>query len=114
LHIIIAPLGPRKVLCIVDIRLIIVRKKDFEKTESGKKLYDHIYGEQLKELTTLVPLGLLYNITAFYLIMTNPRLFLENNAHVYLIGAQVLFEIIVLIVSLRSFKNRSTLITQAI
>jgi len=100
------------ILYIVDLRIIKSREKDFT-TEAGKKLYTHIYGEQMRELKSLVPLGLAYNLIAFYLIQNNPQLFLDQHAHLILIGIQVIFEIGVLTVALISFKKRSRLISEA-
>lgn len=98
----------------VDLRLIKVRKGEFEKTGEGLKLYQHIISEQIKEFKTLVPSGIFFNLLSLWLIWRFPETFIAQGIHVYLIGFQVIFSVGILLVSINSFKKRSKLIYQGL
>lgn len=102
------------ILYIVDLDLIKKHREDFSKSEAGRVLYQHIYHEQAFELKVLVPAGLLFNLVAFWLVKTYPTFFLVQNFHTALIIIQVVFECVVLVNSIKSFKKRSILITKAV
>lgn len=101
------------VLYIVDWKLIKKNQHRFMESEAKKRLYDHIIGEQTFELKTLIPMGIIFNLVAFWLIKSNPAIFLEQKYHLVLIFIQVLFELIVLMVAVNSFKKRSQFITES-
>lgn len=96
-----------------DLSLIKKHKEKFQETDSRKKLYDHIIKRELFEFKALLPLGLLFNILAALFIFLNPNLFIKNNFHIFLIFFQALFGLGVLIDSVKNFKKRSQLISQA-
>lgn len=102
------------VLYFVDLRLIKIGQAHFDKTRAEVALYKHILNEQVREIKTLLPMGLIFNTTAVYLIWKFPETFLAAHNHVYIVGIQVLLTIYILSVSLTSFKVRSRLISESV
>jgi len=100
-------------LYIVDLKLIKKAKDNFDNSEYGKNLYNHILSEQVYELKILVPSGLIFNGLAVFLIWEYPEIFITQGYHIFIVLIQVLFTIHIIRVSLKSFKKRSTLITKA-
>lgn len=98
------------ILYLADLKFIQSRKIRYEKIPAGKVLYTNIIKEQKFSLAMFVPLGLLFNFTAFLLILIFPKYFLEQKFHVFLAIIQTLFGIGILIKSVRSFRQRSDLI----
>jgi len=98
------------ILYLADLIFIKSRKVKFEKIPSGKVLYSNILKEQKFSLAVFVPLGLLFNLTAFFLILIFPKYFLEQKFHIFLAILQTLLGIAILIKSIRSFRQRSDLI----
>ncbi len=96
-------------LYLVDLRLIKQHKTDF-KTEREKELYKHILEEQQNEMKTLIPTGFIFNGLAVYLIWVYPEFFITQGYHIIIVGLQVLFNLVIIAVSLKSFKKRSKLI----
>ncbi len=101
------------VLYLVDYRLIKKAKADFDDSEGKKALFKHIYEEQAYEMKTLVPSGLVFNSLAVFLIWQYPQIFITQGLHILIVGLQVLFNIYIIAVSLKSFKKRSQLISKS-
>lgn len=102
------------VLYYVDLRLIREAKANFSNSEAEKALYKHILTEQLYEMKTLIPSGLIFNLLAISLISYFPEVFLTNGYHIAIVLIQVLFTTYILAVSLKSFKKRSQLISDSL
>ena len=102
------------ILYLVDLKLIKARQSQFSQSSEGEKLYTYVYHEHMFELKVLVPAGLIFNLAAFWLVRTYPNLFLDHNYHLILIVIQVLFEMVVLVNAIKSFKIRSNLITHSV
>lgn len=100
-------------LYLVDLRLIKQHRTDF-KSDSEKGLYKHILEEQQTEMKTLIPTGFIFNGSAVYLIWAYPGFFLAEGYHVIIVGLQVLFNLVIIAVSLKSFKKRSRLISESV
>lgn len=98
------------ILYFVDFNLIKSRKSNFARSKEGKKLYQDIFQDQRFQLRVFVPLGLAFNALSFLLIYSFPELFLGNRYHVFLSVMQMLFAIVILVASIRSFAKRSKLI----
>lgn len=101
------------ILYFVDLKLIKKAKGNF-KTEAEKNLYKHIFKEQIKEMKSLIPSGLIFNSSAVYLIWRSPEIFIARDYHLLIVGIQVLLTIYILTVSLKSFKIRSGLISESL
>lgn len=100
-------------LYFVDLRLIKQAKVNF-KTEPEKLLYKHIFDEQIKEMKSLIPSGLVFNAAAVFLIWRYPEVFISQGYHVLIVGIQVLLSIYIITISLKSYKTRSRLISNCI
>ena len=98
------------ILYYYDLLLIKQYKKDLEKTHAGKALYNSLYKEQIFDLKVFVPGGLIFTSVCIYLIYNYPQLFIVQHYHVYLVGVQVIFGLVILIKSLGDFKRRLKLI----
>lgn len=105
--------GVASVLYFVDLKLIKVGKDRFEDTQAQKVLYRDILDEQIKEMKTLIPLGLIFNSLAVFLIWRYTSLFIGRGYHVWIVGIQVLLTIYIITVSIKSFKTRSKLISNS-
>lgn len=100
-------------LYIVDLRLIRQHKGDF-KSEAEKELFKHILEEQEQEMKTLIPTGFIFNGLAVYLIWSYSDFFITSGYHLVIVGLQVLFNLIIIAVSLKSFRRRSRLISESL
>jgi len=98
-------------LYVYDLRLIKSHEEEYGKTPEKKRLYDHMYTRQVKELRLFVPSAILFTIFAIILIVANPSFFLDQSYHVVIAAVQTLFTFFLLLVSLKSFRERSVLIT---
>ena len=103
-----------EILYLIDLQMIKKRKQNFSYSPKQKDLYQHIETRQLFEAKTLVPLGIGFSIAAAFLIATNPHSFLDQKYHLGLVFLQVVFILVVLVNSLKSFRKRSSLISQSI
>ena len=101
------------VLYFADLKLIKEAKNNFN-TESEKALYKHILDEQVSEMKSLIPSGLIFNSLAVFLIWQFPEIFITQGYHVIIVGIQVLLTIYIISVSIKSFKTRSRLISDCI
>lgn len=101
------------ILYFVDLKLIKSGKDHFDHSVSQKKLYKHILDEQISEMKTLIPSGLIFNGTAVFLIWRYPEFFIAQGYHVGIVAVQVLLTIYIIAVSIRSFKTRSKLISNS-
>lgn len=102
--------GVAIVLYRADYGLIKNRKKDFEVSEEGRALYAHIEKQHLFEMKVLVPLGFVFNLVAAWMIWKMPAIMIGQGYHIWLVGVQVLFLLVVLANAIGSFKKRSLLI----
>ncbi len=91
-------------LYIVDYRIIKSRRSDYQDVTEDKALYAHLKKQHELDMWITVPLGLLFNVSAAFLI------FHATISHFYLILIQVLFELVVLGVTIHTFRKRSKLI----
>lgn len=98
----------------VDLKLIKIGKAQYDQTKAQVALYNHIEGEQIREMKTIVPAGLIFNISAVFLIWEYPEVFITGNYHIFIVLIQVILAGYILAVSLNSFKTRSRLISQSI
>ena len=101
-------------LYIGDLKMIKQHEDEFRKSKIKFDIFKHILEQQTFELKLFVPIGLIFNLAAFLLILSFRDLFINQNYHVLLIGIQVIFGILFLVNSLKSFKKRSKLITDNI
>lgn len=101
-------------LYFVDLRIIKSQRKRFLNSTAREKVYQHIVARQLFELKILVPGGLLYNVLSFLLIFFYPGLFIEKQYHIILACIQVLLSFVLLGNSLKSFTERTHLLTGSI
>lgn len=99
------------ILYYVDYHLILNRKSEFGQSEKGKALYKHIVSVHVLEMKYLVPAGLIFNISAAYMVWKFP---FATYFHFSAIILQVIFLAAVLMNSIRSFKARSLLIENVI
>lgn len=100
-------------LYFADLKLIKQAKLNFQ-TEPEKALYKHILEEQLKEMKSLIPSGLIFNTAAVFLIWNYPETFINQGYHIFIVGIQVLLTIYIMSVSFKSFRVRSRLISNCI
>ena len=98
------------VLYFVDLKLIKKVRADFS-TPTQKVLYKHIYEEQMNEIKTLVPSGIIFNSLAVFLVWKYPGFFINQGYHILIVGIQVLLTLYIIVVSIKSFKTRSNLIS---
>jgi hypothetical protein len=96
------------------IKVNVDLQKTGENSKESKVLYKHILKRQEYELHVLVPLGLLYNIICVFLIYFYPSTFLDLHYHVLLVSIQLAFGLVVMSDTIKSFKQRSILITSCI
>ena len=101
------------VLYLVDLKLIREAKDNFESV-SEKALYKHILDEQVSEMKSFIPSGLIFNGVAVFLIWKYPEVFINEGFHVLIVAVQVLLTIYIISISLKSFKIRSKLISDCI
>ncbi len=100
-------------LYFVDLKLILAVSDRFKKTKAQRELYMNILSEQLTEMKTLVPSGIIFNLFAVSLIWEFPEIFIERGFHIAIVMVQVLLTGYILAVSLNSFKERSRLISES-
>ncbi len=98
------------VLFYYDLKMIKDRKSYFSDTPAKKSMYADLYKEQMLYLKLFVPLGLFFNLGCAFLIYQYPQFFIENHQHVLLVGLQVIFDLVILVSSFRTFKRRLKLV----
>ena len=101
------------ILYIFDWRVIVSRKKQFQKSVEFRKLYQHMYNRQKFELFVILPLGFIYNIIAVSIIYLYPDIFIVHHWHIIIAIIQVVFSLILLNDSIKSFNKRSILINDS-
>ena len=99
------------ILYVYDLSMIKKRISLFKQSPSHKRLYDHVYKRQIRELQFLVPSALVFNIIASWLIYTQRTFFITKHYHILLGVTQALFSLILLLISVQTFKTRLRLIT---
>ena len=97
-------------LYLFDLLLIVKHEKKLEKKGRGE-LYKHIVNRQKYELYKLLPLGFIFNILSFCLILFFPQLFIIKRYHILLVAIQVIISLFVMIDFIKSFNKRSYLIS---
>lgn len=102
------------ILYFIDLRLIKEGKRHFTDNPDEKALYKHILDEQVMEMKSLIPSGLIFNSLAVFLIWRFPEFFILQGYHVLIVGIQVLLTIYIITVSIKSFRVRSKLISNCI
>ncbi len=90
------------ILYTVDLFLILRHKDDMN--QAAKNLFEHTKFDQLLGLYLFVPMGLIYNSAAFYVVRTWPT------THVWFAIGQIVLGVGALAYSLKSFKARTRLI----
>ena len=98
-------------LYVWDMRMIEVRRPDFQDTPARARLYDHIHDWQRSELRFVLPAALLFQGGVVGVLLLWPDLILGGNRHLYVVGAQIIFGLAYLGYTLRSFEARKRLIS---
>ncbi|MBI2442655.1 MAG: hypothetical protein HYV40_01960 [Candidatus Levybacteria bacterium] len=93
-----------------DLTLIKKHEVSFATPKARSALYAHTLSQQEKEMSTYVPLAILYSSIAIASIYFFPSLFLEKGYHLLFILGQLLFSLFFLKNSMASFKKRSMLL----
>lgn len=106
--------GVASALYFVDLKLIKEGKKHFNDNPEEKALYKHILDEQIGEMKSLIPSGLIFNSLAVFLIWKFPEIFIAQHYHLIIVGIQVLLTIYIITVAIKSFRVRSRLISNCI
>ena len=99
-------------LFVYDLRLIYARMRD-SAGEASDRLYARVQRDQWLNIALLLPAVFLLNFLSAVLIRTWPEVFLARNAHVWLIGAQVLGFAGYLVYVVRFYVSLAPLIVQA-
>ena len=99
-------------LFIYDLRLIYARMRD-SAGENSDQLYARVRRDQWLNIALLLPAVFLLNLVSAILIRTWPEIFLDRNAHVWLIAAQVLGFAGYLVYVVRFYVGLAPLIAQA-
>ncbi len=100
------------ILYVYDLSLIKAHKKDFEDTKEKRALYEHMYTRQNRELKLYIPFALAFTGISILIIAGFPQLFIDKDYHVILSGIQAMFSLLLIKISVESFKKRSELITE--
>ena len=98
------------VLYTYDFLMIRKRRETLAYSEKRKRLYDHMYHMQKKELTFYLPAALIFSLMSAGLIYVYPDVFIKNHVHVALSGLQTLFSIILLVITVKNFYRRMGLL----
>ena len=99
-------------LFVYDLRLIYARMRD-SAGEASNRLSVRVRRDQWLNIGLLLPAVFLLNVLSAVLIRTWPEVFLARNAHVWLIGAQVLGFAGYLVYVVRFYVSLAPLIVQA-
>lgn len=102
-----------EVLYYYDLRLIKQHERKYENSDLRRKLFKHIIERQKFEMRYLVPMGIIFNLTAVFLIINFRNFFIVENWNLALISIEVLFILLILISSIKSFRKRSSLISES-
>ena len=100
------------VLFFYDLRLIHARQRD-SSGEAGNHLYERVRRDQWLNLVLLLPGVFILNVTCAICIRTWPEIFVRNNAHLWLIGVQLIGFAGYLIYVVRFYINLAPLIAAA-
>ncbi len=99
-------------LFVYDLRLIHARMRD-SAGEASNRLYARVRRDQWLNIGLLLPAVFVLNLFSAILIRIWPDVFLTHNAHIWLIGAQLLGFAGYLIYVVRFYVNLAPLIAQA-
>jgi hypothetical protein len=100
------------VLFFYDLRLIHARQRD-SSGEAGNRLYERVRRDQWLNLVLLLPGVFILNVACAICIRTWPEIFVRNNAHLWLIGVQLIGFAGYLIYVVRFYINLAPLIAAA-
>lgn len=98
---------------IYDLSMIKRNKGDYDRPPSRKKLFAHMYTEQVKEMKSFIPASILYSISCIALIYFFPGYFITRSWHVLLSVFQAIFSVVLLVLTIKTFKERSRLIEES-
>ena len=98
------------VLYTYDFLMIRKRRETLAYSEKRKRLYDHMYHMQKKELTFYLPAALIFSLMSAGLIYVYPNVFIDNHVHIVLSCLQTLFSIILLVITVKNFYRRMGLL----
>lgn len=101
------------VLYFYDLLIIKKHKKDFANSIARRKLYDHMYTEQVKEMKLFIPGASIFTGMAAILIYLFPTVFITQRYHLLLSSFQAIFSVILLVRTIKTFKMRSKLIGES-
>src|SRR3989344_2770788 len=98
------------ILYVYDFVMIKKRQHTMARSEKRKRLYEHMYLTQKKELTFYVPSALTFSLLSAGSIYLYPNVFIDNHVHIVLSGLQTLFSIILLVITMKNFNRRMGLL----
>ena len=98
------------VLYTYDFLMIRKRRETLAYSEKRKRLYDHMYHMQKKELTFYLPAALIFSLMSAGLIYVYPNVFIDNHVHIVLSCLQTLFSTILLVITVKNFYRRMGLL----
>ena len=93
-----------------DLFMIRRHRSEFIRRKEKKKLYNHMYTQQIKEMKLFLPAALLYNVLAAFLIFRFPQMYIGQNYHILLAGVQTIGSVFLLLNTIGTFKLRSAII----
>ena len=94
-----------------DMRMISERRAEFQNSPARSRLYAHIHARQLAEIRIVLPAALTFQGVVVLLLWQAPDLILNDNRHLFVVAAQIVFGLAYLAHTLRTFETRKRLIT---
>jgi hypothetical protein len=94
-----------------DLKMIRDRRAEFEDTPARRTLYAHILNWQESEVRFLLPSAIGFELVVVGVLWQWPALILEENRHLWVISAQLLFGLAYLAVIMRGYRRRQELIS---
>lgn len=99
------------IMYIYDLSMIKKCEKEYRATKRLKQLYRHMYTEQVRDMKLFVPGALLFNLISSILVYVYPHVFLTMHYHLVLSIAQLISSVVLLLATLKTFSERSKLLT---
>jgi hypothetical protein len=97
-----------------DMRMIIEHRGEYADTPARARLWEHSHSRQLTELRLVLPGALAFQAMVVIVLWVSPETVMADNRHLWLVGAQVVFGLLYLSDTLRTFRTRRELITACI
>jgi len=97
-----------------DVKVIRDKRGEFQDTPARARLYNHIYSRQVSELRTVVPGALVFHGAIVLVLWQAPGLILDHDRHVFVVSLQLLFGLIYLADTIRSFGVRQRLLSACV